>query len=282
MKKSSIYQAIALGMVRFLPRNTISRLMGKFASSPASRPFIRLFARAVKINIGEAEKEISEYRTLTAFFTRNLKPGARLIDYGRNTVVSPVDGLLAEAGPLNADTTFMVKGRCFDTGTLLGFGRGNSFVGGGYSVHYLSPRDYHWIHAPFDGRITGWSHIPGDCLPVFPMAIDRIDNVFTRNERVITYMDGVHGDAAVVMVAAMGVGNIKLTFADTSTNKGGIASHSDIPETIQTARGERLGVFMLGSTVVLLWSNPGIVVDKSRIGTHLRMGEAFAMLRPGG
>jgi phosphatidylserine decarboxylase len=279
MNTSSFYQSVAMIIVRVIPRNAVSRLMGRFASSTASRPFIGLFAKAVKIDLGEAEKDISEYPTLTAFFTRHLKPGTRMIDAARDILVSPVDGVLAEAGPLDADTTFTVKGRRFNAGTLLGCPEGQYFAGGGYSVHYLSPRDYHWIHSPQDGFITGWTHMPGDCLPVFPKAVEKFDGLFTRNERVIVRMDGHLGDMAVAMVAAMGVGNIKLAFTEISTNNGGIPGHSDLTESIPSGRGDRLGVFMLGSTVVLLWKNPRIAIDRTKVGTHLRMGEAFASLR---
>jgi phosphatidylserine decarboxylase len=276
MSGKSLYNAMALAAVRILPRAATGKLMGSLASSAVSRPLIRPFARAFGIDLLEAGMDVSQYATLTDFFTRRLKEGARAVDREPGALVSPVDGLLQDAGRLEGGTIFTVKGRRFDAGELLCCD-GSDFSEGGYSVHYLSPRDYHWIHAPREGVITGWSHIPGDFLPVFPSALDSFEGVLPRNERVVARMKTDIGKMAVVMVAALGVGNIKLTFAEAATNRGGIPRHSELSDPVAVRRGDPLGVFMLGSTVVLLWDSPSIGIIPSKIGTHARMGERFAL-----
>ena len=269
-------QSVAAKIARCLPRGLTGRCMGALAASGASRAAVRPFARAVGADAAEAERDIGEYESLMAFFVRRLRPGARPIDGSAATLVSPVDGVLSDCGRVTGGTAFLVKGESLRLDELLGPARVTPFFGGGFSVHYLHPRDYHWIHAPHEGRVTAWAHVPGDHYPVFPRALDEFGCVFAKNERVITFMETPLGRIAVAKVAAMGVGNITLCYADAPHGGGAIQSHVELSAPVDVARGDPLGTFRLGSTVILAWEDPAIVPLPGLCGRHLKMGEPFA------
>ena len=250
--------------------------MGRLAGSRASKLAVRPFAAAFGIDLEEAEHGPDEYPTLAAFFTRRLRQGARPVDPCPGVLVSPVDGILSDCGRIEQGTAPLVKGTRLSFAELLGPSRAAPFMSGGFSVHYLSPRDYHWIHAPHEGRVTAWAHVPGDFYPVFPRSLDEFGCVFTKNERVITFMETSLGHLAVAKVAAMGVGNISLAYAAVSHDAGRIQSHTELDEPCNLGRGDPLGIFHLGSTVVVAWENPAITPLNGTCGRHLKMGEAFA------
>ena len=275
----AMYQALTAKAVRYVPRALAGRCIGRLAASGASRHAVRPFARALGIDLSEAEHGVDAYPTLADFFVRRLRPGARPIDPRPDVLVSPVDGVVSDCGRIDRGTAVLVKGVTLSFPELLGPDRAEPFAGGGFSVHYLSPRDYHWIHAPSAGRVTAWAHVPGDYYPVFPRSLDEFGCVFTRNERVIAFMDTPRGRLAVAMVAAMGVGNISLTFADVSQEPGRIQSHVELGEPVDVERGAPLGTFHLGSTVILAWEDPALAPLPSACGSHLKMGEAFAARR---
>ena len=276
--RKDLLQFLAVKAVRVIPRARTGRLIGSFAASPASRKIIGQFIKAFGIDASEAEKEIGHYSTLAEFFTRRLKPGSRPIDEIPGSIVSPVDALLHETGRPSGHTRIDVKGRTLSFAGLLGENEARIFEKGGYSVHYLSPRDYHRIHSPTSGSITAWEHIPGDFLPVFPRALREFGPVFTKNERVNVFMDTRFGKFAVSMVAAMGVGNIGLSFSELKTNTGLDGTRCELKVHKPVTKGGEIGVFNLGSTVIVCWENPGIKVVPDLVGTHVRMGKMFASL----
>ena len=273
-------QTVVAKTVRFLPRGLAGRCIGRLADLRLSRLAVRPYAAAFGVDADEADRGLGDYETLSAFFVRTLRPGARPIDRRAGAFVSPVDGVLSECGRITDGAAVLVKGARLSFPELLGPARAAPFSGGGFSVHYLSPRDYHWIHAPHEGRVTAWAHVPGDFYPVFPRSLDEYGCVFTRNERVIAFMETSVGRLAVAMVAAMGVGNISLSFAEVSKAPGRIESHVDLATPCDLDRGAPLGTFHLGSTVVLAWEDPAIVPLPGFPGRHLKMGEAFAERQP--
>lgn len=275
-------QAIAAKTVRFVPRALAGRCIGAFADTAVSRHAVRPFVAAFGVDLAEADRGVGEYPSLAEFFVRRLRPGARPIDPRRDALVSPVDGIVSDCGQIERGTAVLVKGVTLSFAELFGADRAAPFMGGGFSVHYLSPRDYHWIHAPAEGRVTAWAHVPGDYYPVFPRSIDEFGCVFTQNERVITFMETPLGRLAVAKVAAMGVGNISLSYAEVSRETGRIASHVEIDQPVDVARGDPIGTFHLGSTVVLAWEDPAIAPLAGACGRHVKMGEAFAACRPAG
>ncbi|MEO1337641.1 MAG: archaetidylserine decarboxylase [Myxococcota bacterium] len=199
-----------MAAVRAVPRRSVSRLSGRLASMRA-RMAVRQFAARFDIDLDEAEKPIEAYDSVLDLFTRRLRAGARPVDARDDVVVSPTDGALAEHGRIDGDTLVQAKGRTYSLTALLAE-QTDAFKGGSYATLYLSPRDYHRVHSPVDGEITGFTHVPGDLFPVNQASVSTIDGLYARNERVITHIASSHfGRVAVVKVGATNVGRITLT-----------------------------------------------------------------------
>ncbi|PAD72691.1 phosphatidylserine decarboxylase [Paenibacillus sp. 7541] len=246
-------------------RKWISRITGKLAQSRISRGFIPSFARIYGIQIQEAEKPIDEYRSLNDFFTRRLKPGARLIDNDPAALVSPVDALIMGAGPVKSGMIFNIKGQDYAIEELLGCSpRAAQYTGGFYLVLYLSPTDYHRIHIPVDGTIVERVHIQGKVYPVNEFGLRHAKRVLSRNERLTTYIRHSGGEIAVIKVGAMNVSSIKYVE----------------PLNKDVEKGQELAYFEFGSTVVLLTEDHTFTLRGDLIpGKKVRMGESLGTLR---
>jgi phosphatidylserine decarboxylase len=238
---------------------------------------IRWFAGTYGVDLAEAEHaDFDRYPTFNAFFTRALRVGARTIDGGVDTVVSPADGTLSEFGSLDADTLLQAKGRSYSLAALLGeSGAGvDALLGGSYCTVYLSPRDYHRVHAPVDAALTRTRYIPGRRFSVNLATAASIDRVFCRNERAVCWFDTALGPMVVVLVGALNVSSIS-TFARGEIASG-VSQVWDEPAPLRVARGAEIGRFNLGSTVVVLFARGAIRWD-SRLttGMPLTMGKAL-------
>ncbi|WP_042203092.1 archaetidylserine decarboxylase [Paenibacillus camerounensis] len=237
----------------------LSRLMGAFAHSRLSRLLIPTFIRAYHIPAAEAEKPSGEYRTLNEFFSRRLKPGMRPVAEGANAVASPVDALITAMGEIHSGTLMNVKGQNYLLEELLNHSPHQElYKKGYYLVLYLSPTDYHRIHSPLTGRKVESDYIRGRAYPVNEFGMRHMTSVLSRNERLITYIAGTNGEAAVVKVGAMNVSSIR--YADEQAENWQI--------------GDDLAYFEFGSTVVLLLEN-GTFTPRPGLqeGTKVRMGE---------
>jgi phosphatidylserine decarboxylase len=269
-----------------LPKDLISAVMYRAARSERrwiSRPLIRWFARVYRVDLAEAEHtDIDGYATFNGFFTRALRPGARVIDGGPDTVVSPADGTLSEFGALDADTLLQAKGRSYSLGALLGErgGRVDALLGGSYCTVYLSPREYHRVHAPLDAVLTRTRYIPGRRFSVSIATTASIERIFCRNERAVCWFETAVGPMVVVLVGALNVSSIS-TFA-----RGEIASGTpqlwEESAPLRVARGAEIGRFNLGWTVVVLFARGAVRWD-SRLatGASLAMGAALGSATAG-
>lgn len=239
-------------------------MTGKFAQSTASRPFISRFAAAYNIKIAEAEKPLTEYKTLNEFFTRRLKPGLREVHAGEDALVSPVDALITGAGPISSGTIVNVKGQDYTIDELLNRSpRTANYLHGYYIVLYLSPTDYHRIHTPVSGRIVEREHVAGRVYPVNDFGLRHMRRVLSRNERLITYMQHHAGETAVVKVGAMNVSSIQYVQ----------------PLKDEMSKGEELAYFEFGSTVVLLLEDGSFTPrDNGLFGMKVRMGDRLGSL----
>lgn len=227
--------------------------MGRLAdhrwSPPVERAVVGLYSRVYRVDTGECTQR-DGYVSFDEFFTRTLRPDARPIDTARDAIVSPADGRLDSMGPIDASATFMVKGRPYRVGELLGDdGEARGYVGGAGCVIYLSPRDYHRVHAPVDGVISRIRSLPGDYFPVNSIGMAHVGNLFAINRRIVISMETSLGAIAVVMVAAIVVGRITVVGVDAHDVPHG--DHRFDPP-LRVARGDEMGIFHLGSTVVLL------------------------------
>lgn len=277
----------AARILRLLPRERITRVLGHLTDArvpPALlNPVLKLYSRAYKVDLDEAVLPEQGFNTFNEFFTRRLRDGLRPIDPDPRTLVSPADGRLDDAGRIEPDQSFLVKGQRYDATSLLGSAEdAAAYAGGAYAIVYLSPRDYHRVHSPVDGTITRVRHIPGTLFPVNAFGVKHVPLLFARNERVVILLETREfGTVAAVMVGAMIVGRISLAFdAPTRPVLGGPVAerYYDSGSVPRIARGDELGAFQLGSTVVLLIPPPAAGRHEFRpelVGTHVRVGQAI-------
>jgi len=291
---TSIRHRVARGAARWAPLELYSTLVGWGARAPVPRPLRRplwsAFARAVGADLGEPERDLVDYASLGAFFARRLKGGARPVDGDAGTVLAPCDGLVAAAGGVDAGALIEAKGRGYRVGELIADpGRAGAFDGGTYVTIYLSPADYHRVHAPVAGRVVRYDYVPGARSPVSPLFADAVDNLLAINERAVIWLDTAAGPVAVVMVGAAAVGNLWLAHLpnDDGTWGGdtrrfraaGEARRVDLAAPAAVERGDELGAFLLGSTVVVLLP-PGAGRPVVAAGDVVRQGQRMGA--PGG
>lgn len=252
-----------LALLGRLPQATLSRGLGRIADTPLPRPLRRTvlsaFARAVGIDVAEAELPLEQYPTLNRFFVRRLRPGSREWPGDAATLASPVDGILGQLGEIRDGTLIQAKARRYTVAELLDEpAEAARFDRGVFLTLYLSPRHYHRIHAPCDGAIRRARHVPGALLPVNAAAVAHVDRLFARNERLVCQLEGPLGRVAVVAIGAYNVGRISAAF-DAAwrdgwvTNVRGARAETRIYDPPPRLRqGDELMAFHLGSTVVLL------------------------------
>lgn len=249
-------------ILRFLPLKLLSKITGILAnvrlSEKVRRPLFSWYCNFYKVNREEAEKDIFEYETFLSLFTRNLKEGLRIPGEG---LVSPVDGRILEFGTIQNDLIIQAKGLHYTLEEIFGdeeYGTSfaSSFLNGSYACFYLAPGDYHHIHAPLGGIIRERIYIPGALLPVSLGAVKSIPSLYCTNERVITMLETEDGLLAVVKVGATNVGSIGLEYEKGFHEiNSALKSRERIRKFDQSfvcKKGDRLGTFYLGSTVIIL------------------------------
>jgi phosphatidylserine decarboxylase len=250
---------------------------------PLRNAAYRAFARAVGANLGEAELDLRSYASLGDLFARRLRPGAREIDANPMAIISPCDGVMAALGTAHDGSLIQAKGKHYSLEELLVDPElADRLTGGDYATIYLSPRDYHRVHTPVDGRLIRYEYIPGALWPVNPKVASRRDRLLVRNERVVITIDaGRLGKVAVVMVGAAGVGNIALQYAPESVTWRAQGERRRIELDHEVQRGDELGAFRLGSTVVMVFE-PGPVHLAGEVGQAMRFGERMGAFTFGG
>jgi len=271
------------GLLRFVPKNHFSHFTGLLAHTRLPRPLvatlIRRFVRAYGVNLEEAAHPVDDYRSLGEFFTRDLIPGARPIE---GPFVSPVDGRLREWGRVAGGRIPQVKGKTYGLAEFLGGDDvASTFDGGHFFNFYLSPRDYHHIHAPVRGQVARSLHVPGRLWPVNDWSLASIDDLFAVNERVVTILKSRYGVVAIVMIGATNVGKMTVTYDSFVTNvppRSREVRRRDYPSPVVLAAGDRLGTFHMGSSVVVL-VRKGVLRDEEVLVASpcdVRMGQRLA------
>jgi phosphatidylserine decarboxylase len=273
---------------RWFPKSAFSRLMGALASRRWPRwvllPLIRLYIRVYRIDMTAFDEPAGGFPTFNAFFTRPVKPGARPIEADARRVVSPVDGSVIEGGAVSGGRLLQAKGRSYSLSDLLnGDPVWREYDGGSFLTLYLSPRDYHRIHSPCAGRVVRFCYVPGELWTVSPAGVRSVPGLFPRNERLITVLETDFGEVLLVAVGATVVGKIKVVYhAVTSNLRGAVPLAEALQEPYAVKKGEELGRFELGSTVILLFRPGAVELDGLASGAPVRMGEGIATLRAGG
>jgi phosphatidylserine decarboxylase len=258
----SVTSFAAAQLIRALPRVPLSRFVGRLCEqalpSTVSGLVQKVYCSAYDVNLAEAV-DAGPYPSFDAFFTRPLRAGVRPIAADR--VVSPADGRLSAAGPVDSGGRIVVKRQAYDVAELIGDAADAvRYRGGEFAVVYLAPSDYHRVHSPVDGTVGIVRGIPGDLYPVNSIGEAHIDGLFVRNNRVCVAIDTAElGRVSVILVGATIVGRISVSFVPEPAVPPGV-TRLDPPERV--ARGDELGMFHLGSTAVVLFE-PGVHVGRS-------------------
>lgn len=270
-----------------LPHKTLSHVV-RAATRWSWRPWkdflIGRVVKAYRVDMTEAaQPDPFAYPDFNAFFTRALREGARHAAGGGDTILCPADGRISQVGPVEDGRILQAKGRTFSVAELLADPEAaGKYRDGAFATIYLSPRDYHRVHTPVDGRLVRYDYIPGALWPVNPVVAARRDRLLVRNERVVITIDaGRLGRVAIVMVGAAGVGNIALEYAPESVTWRAQGERRRIELDHELARGDELGAFRLGSTVVMVFE-PKAVTLSGEVGQMMRFGERMGAFSYGG
>ncbi len=265
------------------PKQALTSFAGLVAgrrSGLRTTRLIRWFVGQYGVDMSEAaDPEIASYPSFNEFFTRALRPGARPL--ASADLICPVDGAISQFGPIERDQIFQAKGHFYSIRALVGgdAALAEKFHHGNFATLYLSPKDYHRIHMPCDGRLLRMIHVPGDLFSVNPTTARGVPGLFARNERVVCVFDSPFGPFVLTLVGATIVGSMATVWHGVVNATRGRQvrewSYADPP--IVLAKGEEMGRFLLGSTVVMLFPggplrfNPGWAPARP-----VRLGEAMA------
>jgi phosphatidylserine decarboxylase len=271
-----------------LPKHLLSRLIYQVTRSRAvtlKNAVLRGFLRNYRVDMSEAlQSDPFAYPTFNEFFTRALRPEARPVAAGPQTLVSPVDGTVSQCGGISADQLFQAKGHHYSLQELLAGDRAAAerYRGGSFACIYLAPYNYHRIHMPCSGRLRSTLYIPGDLFSVNSMTVRAVPRVFARNERVICEFETVVGPMTLIAVGALFVGSMEMVHCG-EVNPPPRRRGAPVPITTGVgtsfAKGAELGRFNMGSTVILLFP-PACVDWHGELNplSTVRMGESIGAL----
>nr|WP_233169522.1 archaetidylserine decarboxylase [Serratia sp. ASV30] len=281
--------SIKIKLQYWLPKLALTRLAGWGADKKAgwlTKLVVKAFARYYRVQMQEAQNpDLASYATFNEFFVRPLRDGARPIVAEPHVLTLPADGAISQLGAIRDDQIFQAKGHNYTLEALLAgnYLLAEPFRNGLFATTYLAPSDYHRVHMPCDGVLREMIYVPGDLFSVNPLTAANVPNLFARNERVICVFDTAFGPMVQILVGATIVGSIETVWAGTVTPpREGIIRRWTYPAegmegAIQLVKGEEMGRFKLGSTVINLFT-PGSVQFAPHLnnGTVTRMGQAFA------
>ncbi len=271
-----------------LPKKMLTVLAGRIAGWKGGRfthALIRWFVRRYGVDMEEAaDANISSYTSFNEFFTRRLKPGLRPL--AQVEYLCPVDGAISQYGPIKRNQIFQAKGHSYSTQALVGGDAtlAAQFDDGAFTTLYLSPRDYHRIHMPSAARLRRMIYVPGDLFSVNPTTARGVPGLFARNERVVCVFDATVGEGSnqvthpfvMVLVGATIVGSMSTVWHGVVNppRPGHVREWSYEDEIVHLSRGEEMGCFLLGSTVVMLWPKDTICFNPQwRPEQPVRLGE---------
>ena len=261
---------------KLLPQHGLSRALGRLAAAEAPwvrGPLVRAFARVYGVDMAEAERpDLASYRSFNDFFSRSLHADARPIDPAPDAVVSPADGAVSQAGVIEQGELIQAKGIRYSFQTLADACAGPAFEGGAFATVYLSPSDYHRVHLPLAGRLVRTVAIPGKLFSVNAATEAGVPGLFAVNERLVMEFETDFGTMVVVMVGAMIVASIETVWDGPRSpyRRKTVTAHDRAFE-----KGDEIGRFLLGSSVVLAFERGRVALDGLAAGDVVRMGEAI-------
>jgi phosphatidylserine decarboxylase len=263
-----------------LPKRAITVFGANIANAQAggiTHGIIRWFIGRYGVNMAEAANaSVESYKSFNEFFTRELKPGVRPL--ANSAFVCPVDGAISQFGHIEKDQIFQAKGHYYSNQALVGGDAelAAQFNDGEFATIYLSPKDYHRIHMPCDGKLLRMIHVPGDLFSVNPTTARGVPGLFARNERIVCVFDSIHGQFLMVLVGATIVGSMATVWHGlvNATRPGTVREWHYKDQDIQLKKGDEMGRFLLGSTVVLAFRKNKIQFNESWLSAGaVKMGE---------
>jgi len=261
-----------------LPQHFLSKLMFWFARIETvwiKNTFTRWFINKHQVNLAEAELDnISEYVHFNDFFTRSLKSQARPIS--ESEIISPVDGVISQAGKVKDSQVLQAKGYDFSISQLLGGESVEKIENGHFATIYLAPKNYHRIHMPIDGKLVSMRYIPGNLFSVNHKTVNKVNRVFARNERLVCLFDTVFGRVAFILVGAIFVGSMETSWHGQVTPPYGkvVKVYDYTEKEFELFKGEEMGRFNMGSTVIMLLPE-NAPAFKLHSGQELKMGQSL-------
>ena len=266
-----------------VPQHGLSRLLARVMESKnpwLKTRLINWFVNKYDIDLSIIkEKNLSAYKTFNEFFIRELEDSARPVDGRPEAIVSPADGLISQLGEIDGSKLIQAKGKHFTLDSLMGNDSSSElFRGGLFSTIYLSPKDYHRVHMPCGGVLKKMIYIPGQLFSVNTATAQHVPNLFARNERAVCLFETEQGPMAVILVGAMLVAGIHTSWAGqvSPSQQGAVTVTTYEDQDIRLGKGEELGYFKFGSTVIVLFpkESPGWL-SRWRSGDSVKMGETL-------
>lgn len=267
------------------PQHLLSRLIGKLAETKIGwlkNLLIEQFIKHYQVNMDEAKhSESSQFENFNAFFTRELKQGARTICAEPYGIACPADGAISQLGIIDKNSIFQAKGEHYSVEKLLADSElAANYNNGSFATIYLSPRDYHRVHMPVAAKLISMIYVPGELFSVNQTTAENVSSLFARNERLVCHFDTEYGPMAMVLVGAMIVAGIETVWSGQVAPPTGLPqkqSYSELPSEVLLQRGEEMGRFKLGSTVILLFPENTIEWHATlKAGSPTIMGESIA------
>jgi phosphatidylserine decarboxylase len=275
---------LSLLAYRLLPKSMMSRAFGYLARLALPRPLLDAVIQWYSAKYGVIDEYVTPpggFRTLDEFFTRSVKEGSHPVDSSRSGVISPVDARIDRYGDITDTTIIQAKGVDYSIRDLVPSDTYRKFLWGSFMRLYLSPGDYHRIHSPVTGAISGCFNIPGTLYTVQEWMVNGLRNLFIKNERLISYIDTGAGTVGVCKVGALNVGRITLSYRDIRTNRVFrrlVETLFGPDERVPIRAGDELGAFHLGSTIILLFQKGAVTFDRFEPGSKIRMGARIGRL----
>jgi phosphatidylserine decarboxylase len=276
-----------IALQRILPKHFLSRVIAKLAESNNRVLKNFLIKQAIKtfnINMDEAiSDELDSYQCFNDFFTRALKAEARPLDMGEKVVTSPADGVISQAGKIRKNKVLQAKNMDYSLARLVGNSvQAKHYENGIFATIYLSPKDYHRVHIPAQGQLLTTRYIPGELFSVNQQTAEMLPNVFARNERLVCEFKSQQlGHFSVIFVGAMLVAGIETVWGGMEQPGPGAVRENDYSEqNIHFSKGDEIGRFKFGSTVILLFPQNSITLNKNiKVTKTINMAQKFAIIK---
>ena len=278
-------QKFLKGLFQVLPHHAVSRVVYAVTRlrGPHVTPMIRWFVGKYQVDMTDAEEpELAYYQTFNEFFTRSLKYRVREIADGDDTIVSPCDGKVSQAGPIRSGAILQAKGRAYSALELLGGDKelANQFTNGRFATIYLAPRDYHRVHMPISANLVKMLHVPGRLFSVADWTVQEIPRLFARNERLVCHFETAAGPVVMVLVGAINVSAIETVWSGPvlPPRARSINTYDYSHTRKEIDKGAEMGRFNMGSTVILLTGANVEWTPELIPGQPLKMGQLIGRI----